>query len=364
MEAKYKNELLDFLKRKPPKHDIVVMPDFFLDRLISLKYNPIRFSSLITDIAERKGGSIDGIKQTELRGGNAINTTSALAALNIHATPIVCTNKLGLQWLEFYLEKYHVDLSHVKIMENASLTTALELVTEHGKANVMLRDLGSLENFGPSTLSEADYELIDNADFVCLFNWAGTRKYGTGLAESVFQRVKIRGKGKTYYDTADPIPNREKIPKLMDAVLKTDMVDFLSLNENEAICYASQLNPELLKHNAAERLDELAMEAGRVLAKRLPARIDLHTTSFSATFNGKNEVVVPAFNVKAIRATGAGDSWNAGNLIGYNDDLSDESRLSLANAVAAYYISDPEGNHPTRQDLIRFLEKHVTAFRR
>ena len=356
MNAGYKRELLNFLIAKTKKCNVIVMPDFFLDRLISLNYNTAHFSSVVADVAKRKGGSIDGVEQVELRGGNAINTAAALAALGIQVTPIVCTNKLGLQQLQFHFEKYHIDLSHIKMVEKASLTTALELTMENGKANVMLRDLGSLEDFGPSDLSETDNELIENADFICLFNWAGTKRYGTALAETIFKRAKTKGKGKTYYDTADPTPNKERIPKLVKDVLKTGNVDILSLNENEAICYASQLNPEVIKQNKAKHLDELAMEAGRVLARHLPARIDLHTTTFSATLNEKNEVVIPAFNVQAMRATGAGDSWNAGNIIGYNNGLSDESRLTLANAVAAYYVSDPEGNHPTRQDLIRFLE--------
>jgi hypothetical protein len=62
-------------------------------------------SSLVADIAKRKGGSIDGVEQVELRGGNPINTASALAALGIPVTPIVCTNKLGLQQLKFHLQK-------------------------------------------------------------------------------------------------------------------------------------------------------------------------------------------------------------------------------------------------------------------
>ena len=101
----------------------------------------------------------------------------------------------------------------------------------------------------------------------------------------------------------------------------------------------------------------MALDAARVLAKHLPARIDLHTTVFSATFTDKKEVVVPSLKVKALRATGAGDAWNAGNLIGDANALSDECRLALANAVAAYYICDPEGLHPTRRKLARFIEK-------
>jgi sugar/nucleoside kinase (ribokinase family) len=352
-----KDELLGFLKKDPEKCEVAVMPDFFHDRLINLDYDAAGFSSAIADIVERKGGSIDGIEQTDILGGNAINMASALAALGAYVTPIVCTNRLGVQQLKFYLEKYRVDLSHVKIAKKASLTTALELKTESGKANVMLRDLGSLADFGPSDLTESDYALVEDADYACLFNWAGTKKYGTELAKSVFGRVKTKGKGRTYYDTADPTPNQEKMPQLMKNVLKTNLLDVLSLNENEAICYASLLNDKIKLHFGKQRFDELALDAARILAKHFPARIDLHTTVFSATFSNEKEVVVPSFKVKALRATGAGDAWNAGNLIGDANALSDECRLALANAVATYYISDPDGLHPTRRKLARFIKK-------
>ena len=139
------------------KLEVVVMPDFFLDRLINLNCDEPGFFSMVADVAKRKGGSIDGIAQTDIRGGNAINTASALAALGVKVTPIVCTNKLGLQQIKFYLNQYRVDTSHIKISEKASLTTALELKTENGKANVMLRDLGSLADFGPANLTDDDY---------------------------------------------------------------------------------------------------------------------------------------------------------------------------------------------------------------
>jgi sugar/nucleoside kinase (ribokinase family) len=354
-----KDELLSFLKTVPTKLDVVVMPDFFLDRLINLNCDAPRFLSMITEVANRKGGSIDGIAQTDIRGGNALNTASALAALGATVTPIVCTNKLGLQQINFHLKRYRVDTSHIKLSKKASLTTALEFKTENGKANVMLRDLGALADFGPSNLTDDDYEVIERADYVCLFNWAGTKKFGTALAQTVFRRTKAKGKGKTYYDTADPTPNSDKIPELMEKVLKTRQVDILSVNENEAISYAALLNSEISEQHGKLRFDELAMESARVLAKYLQARIDLHTTSFSATFTAKSEAVVPAFKIKALRATGAGDAWNAGNILGDGNALSDECRLALANAVAACYLSSPEGTHPTRQRLVKFIESSV-----
>jgi hypothetical protein len=54
LRTECKNELMDFLKKDPETHRVVVMPDFFLDRLISLDYDVTRFSSSIADISERK----------------------------------------------------------------------------------------------------------------------------------------------------------------------------------------------------------------------------------------------------------------------------------------------------------------------
>ena len=118
------------MKNRFKEINVVVMPDFFLDRLISLNWNVNSFYRNLETVAKKKGGSIDGVVQTDLRGGNAVNTASALAALGVNATPIVCATKLGLQLIKFYLKPYKVDLSHVKIVDKASITTALELETD------------------------------------------------------------------------------------------------------------------------------------------------------------------------------------------------------------------------------------------
>jgi sugar/nucleoside kinase (ribokinase family) len=285
-----------------------------------------------------------------------VNVASALAALGAKVTPIVCTSKLGLQQLRFHLRRLRIDVSNVKVRSRASTTTALEFKSKDGKTNVMLRDLGSLADFGPADLTEDDYALIENADYVCLFNWAGTRKFGTELAETVFRHAKKAGRCKTFFDSADPSPNKEKIPELVERVLRAADVDVLSVNENEAVTYAALLDAEAIAGRKRMRFEQLAMESARVLAKRLSARIDLHTTEFSATITKKHEAVVPTFKVEALRATGAGDAWDAGNIVGDGNALSDECRLTLANAVAACYLSDPAGAHPTRRKLVKFLE--------
>jgi sugar/nucleoside kinase (ribokinase family) len=351
-----RNELLGFLKEDTKELEAVVLPDFFQDRLIALKEDAEHFFSAVANVVKRKGGSMDGIVQSDLSGGNALNTASALAALGAKVTPIVCTDEFGLHRINSHLKPYGVDMSHIKLVAKPSKTTALELETQNGTANVMLRDLGSLANFGPSDLTESDYSLIERADYTCVFNWAGTRKFGTQLAETVFRRAKEKGSGKTYFDTADPTPNKEKVQELVRNILKTRHVDILSVNENEAIIYARLLNQEIDRQKTELTFEELALEAARILATNLTARIDLHTTIFSATVTKKTEVVAPAFKIRPLRATGAGDAWNAGNMVADGNSLSDQARLALANAVSACYLIDPVGRHPNRQRLTKFIE--------
>jgi hypothetical protein len=62
MRVAYKDELLRFLKEDNGKH-IVVMPDFFLDRIISLCYDVKKFVAMLSSVTVRKGGSIDEVAQ-------------------------------------------------------------------------------------------------------------------------------------------------------------------------------------------------------------------------------------------------------------------------------------------------------------
>jgi sugar/nucleoside kinase (ribokinase family) len=355
------NELLGLLGDDFKVPRVVVMPDFFMDRVVDLDSDVAWFASKVSDIAGRKGGSMDGVLQADLRGGNAANVAAALLTLGAQVTPVICTSKFGLEQLRFHFRNQDIDLSHVKTFSKASVTTALEFKSSSGKANVMLRDLGSLSNFGPDDLSEEDYKLVEEADYVCVFNWAGTRQYGTRLAQKVFRRAKTKGKCKTYIAPADLLPNRDEIPGLVNMVLKDDRLDILSMNENEAVTFASFLNGGVVEQRKKMEFDELALLSAKILAKHFEARIDLHTTKWAATVTKKGAVSVPAFRVKTLRATGAGDAWDAGNLVGDANRLSDECRLTLANAVSACYLSNPKGVSPTRQELAEFLIRAKTT---
>jgi hypothetical protein len=220
-----KKELQAFLEKPSKSLHVVVMPDFFLDRLINLQWDTLDFSNQVALVAQRKGGSIDGVPQMDMKGGNAVNVASALSALNVKVTPIICTSEYGLQQLKYYFRNNPLDFSHAKIRSQASITTALELATQEGKSNVMLRDVGSLADFGPNDLTEQDFNLILDCDYCCVFNWVGTFNFGTALAENVFSKVKTNGRAKTYFDTADPTPHQKGIPELLEKVITTSNLD-------------------------------------------------------------------------------------------------------------------------------------------
>lgn len=357
-------ELLSHLSRlKPRSFSVVVMPDFFLDRFVSWKGDVRQFSRSILEVAKHKGGSIDNVAQMEFRGGNAVNTAAALAVLGVNVFPIVYTSKLGLNLLKLHLQPLNVDLSYVKVDGNASITTALEFTHRKEKVNIMLRDLGSLEKFSPSNLTDKDFALLEKTDYVCVFNWAGTRRHGTELAKTVFHHTKTKGRGKTYYDTADPLPNKLEIPRLVkEVLLRRNSIDVLSLNENEAITYTKQVVPKQTAKLQQQHKSMIvtAKECTKILAGKLASRIDLHTTTYSATFIKNKNAVVPAFRVKVLRATGAGDAWNAGNIYADANDFPLDLRLTFANAVAAYYLISPSGEHPQLHQLRRFLKKALS----
>jgi ribokinase len=325
-------DLIDQLKGlSPPGSKVVVMPHFCIDNLISYKGGYESFAESLEKIAQQGGGNISLPQDLQL-GGKAANCAKALSSLGITPSLIARTNEMGFIMLKHLLREYNMDLSHVKKDGDLAFTSSIELKG----ANIMISDAGSLSEFGPGNLTESDEDLIKDADYVFISDWGLNRK-GTELAQMVFRWVK-EGDGRTYFDPGDPSPKKEtmdsEIIRLIKDLIGRGLVDVLSLNPAEAEKFKG--------------IDYL----------RTLTRVDLHTKDYAMCFSGfKNTKKIPSFNVKPKRLTGAGDAWNAGNLFGEIMDLTHELRLLLANSVAAFYISDPQGKHPTISELIEFFEK-------
>lgn len=329
------------------RYHVVTLPDFFLDHFVRAP----PWSDCMPRwqaVHDRGGGNVATPGQHLGPGGNAANTALALARLGVRTHLITRTSPFGKVYLDQTLGRAGVDLHHVKADGQLAVTTALEFQDEHPR-NVMLSDPGSVAEFGPETLDANDWTLIEAADLVLVANWAQNRR-GSDLLEAVV-KVAAQGGRRTMVDTGDPSVRGGAVSDLRKRILPLEGLTHYALNENELTQLdGGELPTPKDQQEAARRLQQ---EGGG-------ASFDLHTASYSASYDGREETIVPTFAVKPQRVTGAGDAWNAGNILGHLAGFDAEARLTLANAVAAFYISGEDGTSPNLTDLVRWLETDPT----
>ncbi|MHB8586573.1 MAG: carbohydrate kinase family protein [Thermoplasmatota archaeon] len=318
------------------EYHVVCLPDFFLDHFVRLPpYSDA--STLMKAIHDRGGGNLPVTGQTLVSGGNAANTAKALARLGVRAHLIARTSHFGATLLHETLGRAGVDLSLVRSDGQLAITAALEYGSD--PRNVMLSDPGSVATFGPQDLDDNARTLIEAADGVLVANWTLARMHGTALAMEVF-RLARKGHALTYFDTGDPSARSPKeVRALLDALAANSDLDVFAMNDNELRFYGGEGEP---------------MDTAARLAKVVHCTIDVHTSKFAATWSTHGHHRVPTFPVTVQRATGAGDVWNAANLVCHMMQVEPEERLRFANACAGLYLAHEVGMPPTLVDALSF----------
>jgi len=321
------------------KHKVTVMPDFFIDYIVTINMELKKFYELLNKVAQGGGGNLT-VRGEIVRGGNAANTASALASLGVNVYLIVVTSRLGKVLLEYFTNGLPVNLDHVKISEQESKTVALELYFNSRRVNIMLSDPGSLKCFETSLLSDEDIRVIDQSEIIGVFNWNLNE-----CSNNLIKELRKLTSKPLFLDTSDPrVVSMDRINELL-RILANGVVDYLSLNENEVMFYASKLG-----YNTNDPL-----RAARYLYNMINVRkLYVHTPSLVAVL--PEDIVVKTLEVKPVRVTGAGDTWNAGIIAGLLLNLNTRDQLMLANALAACYITRVDGKHCKLEDLIKFIE--------
>lgn len=348
------SQLVSALKERlaeKPSFKVVAMPDFFLDYILAYPGKLDEMAKAMVAVAERGGGNIPGWKHFVGRGGNASNFSAQLLKLGANVSPIIETDDFGKLALSHFLKG--ADLSRVRSTGKLSRTLAFEAEYSARQVNIMASDPGSLSSFGPEKLDDEDKELIREADFVCIFNWNQNLK-GTDLAERVFQIAKTEGKGVTFFDPGDPTSRASEIPGLNERVLSKGLVDVLSVNENELTQLASAVAEETGAFDGEEA--NPLFQAASVFSM-LGSRVDLHTPAFSATFiDGQRERVLCSKSTP-LKVTGAGDAWNAGDILAQGMGLDHQERLVFANATAAAYMKRPDLDPCSLTEILQQVEE-------
>ncbi|MHA1949644.1 MAG: carbohydrate kinase family protein [Candidatus Thorarchaeota archaeon] len=332
----------------------VVLPDFFLDHFI-LTESFEMFISGLRKLAEQGGGNLLQNEQFIRRGGNALNTASALHTLGLDPKVILTTDEQGSTLLQALVDS-ELDLSHVHVDGRLSSTVSIETQYQGRKVNLMVSDSGSVREFSFSDLTEDDLATIRGSSLVALVSLNHNLK-GSELAHDLFKFVKESGDIVTFMDMGDPSSNPDLVRKLIKQVISEGVVDIVGLNENEVRWIAKSLSNDSKRWQDIHSKPLEWLKAAEFVSSETGIQVDLHTPYYTATIGNEQTTSIPVFTVESRVLCGAGDAWNAGDILGILLDLSPKNRLILANAVAALYVSSSSTSHPTLAEIVTFLEQ-------
>lgn len=341
--------IIEKLKQLNIVGSIVVMPDFFVDRVIRLESKEMLFESL-TEKAERGGGSIRGVPTADMKGGNAVNVAYCLAKLGVKVTLFTVADEIGAVMIRQAFSQFG-DKANLRIARGRSgFTTAFEFPHGQTRVNVMVSDTGDNAGFGPERIeSEEDRALLKNADGMMLTNWASNLK-GTELAEFAFRNSP------SAFHFIDPADVETRKLDFAQALSKlSGITDCLAINENECNSLADALKLE--KPLGPSFGPEDVKPASKIIAEKIGISVDLHTRAGSAWSNGRDSVFVHAIKVEARAITGAGDSWDAADMLGYLAGLDPRERLLFANCCASLYVRDEKAEPPTMNKVFELVER-------
>jgi ribokinase len=316
---------------------VCVLPDFFLDRIVSVSslrglYERLELKAL------SGGGSIRGIVQAEIKGGNATNLAYALSRLSVRTTLFCVGDSLARASLSS-----HPPGCRVRVIDGRpGYTVAVEFPFDGRHVNVMLSDVGDIARFDGRQLTRPDLAALRRSDCVAIVNWSANAK-GNELARNVFGLTGRKGR-LNFLDPADFSGTGTRLKGLAQNIINKGLLDVLSLNENEARVMAHTFAASRLRRSY-DRHD--IVRVSRLLHNSLSVKIDIHTPIGSASSTDEGDAWADSFGRISGFVTGAGDVWDAGDIIGHLLGSRIVDRLRFANACAHLCLSHKKARLPT-----------------
>ncbi|MGC1931846.1 MAG: PfkB family carbohydrate kinase [Candidatus Nitrosopolaris sp.] len=330
---------------------IVVMPDFFVDRVIKLRSKEEFFNS-INDKVRFGGGSIRGIPTADIKGGNAANVAYCLSKLGVKVTLFTVADDIGAAILRQSFSRFRESVNLLITSGRHGSTTAFELLNESGvRVNVMISDVGDNSNFGPDMVNSPEHlNYLKTSDAVVVVNWGSNLK-GTQLAEHAFKNSR---KSLHFIDPADIETRKQDFRDSLTHI--AELTDVLSINESEYNSLAEVAGLEHLELTKENIVDGVK-NAVKQLAEKIGISVDLHTRKGAAWSNGRETSFVRAIKVDVRTLTGAGDSWDSADIIGYLAGLNATERLTFSNATVSLYLRSQTAEPPTNNEVFELLER-------
>lgn len=281
------------------------------------------------------GETVLGTSFHTFSGGKGANQAFAAARLG---TPVSMLGKVGNDafgaQLRGSLQAAGVDTSAIE--EVATSSGIAQIVTASNGENVIVVVPGANAHLLPADL-DSHIELI--------------RRAGIILAQ-----LEIPMETVTHLAS---IARAENIPLMLDPAPAQPLprsvlaaVDWLTPNESEACTLLRIAVQELPVKELEGVADSLIQQGARNVALKLGGR-----GCYLGSADG-GRTLVPAFEVKAVDTTAAGDAFNGAFAVSLMEGNDRITSASWASAVAAISVTRPgaQPSMPTRAEVERFLE--------
>ncbi len=309
--------------------DIVVIGDINIDVNLTIPAYPMPgHEAIATSIQMHTGGS-------------AVNTAIALAQMDMDVGFIgrIGRDALASQALKD-LKKAGVDCSHIQVDPKVSTGLIFIAVTVDGE-RTMFGARGA-NAFTEATAIDPDY--FSNCRWIHL----------SGYSFLSYHQYKTVS---TVLDLAENSPyTRVSLDIGTEPALRarTQMMEVLPRLE---VIFPNETELALLSggRSIAESLDYL-LDGGRANAV-----VTKRGDRGSILAVGNKRLEVPAFNINVKDTTGAGDSFNAGVVLGRLVGLSWEASVALGNALGGLVTAqEGAGAHAINRNAVtRLIEKHL-----
>jgi len=321
---------------------ITVLPDFYLDILVDPRMSYQELVKEIDSVFSRGGGNLLGPEISFVAGGNGGNVAKTTAGLGANTTFISNSSPLGKLFIEFFLQPLGVNTN---VSTTGKVATSLILEIPHGDDinNVMLCSSGSVVDYSSKKLLEEQWDLLKASSAIAVTNAQNFEM--EDLVKAILDRTP-----KTTIvtvDYSDLTPHLDRINDFHDYHLDhpSHPPSLISGNENEFPILAKE--PKKTPEKATESLSNSYPEI--IFGLHMAKKVEIWK-------NGEQQAIEPSYKVSILKATGAGDNWHAGFLIGfYGLGMTYSEAARFSNAVAAYQIST--GKIGNLEETIEFINK-------
>lgn len=288
----------------------------------------------------RKGESITGLRSGFFTGGKGANQAVQAARLG---SEVYMIGKLGRDipgdTLLASLERSGVHTDFIKIDENEGTGSCAIMVDSNGD-NMIMTALGANHTIRAGEIEAAIARL---GEFDLLLLQLETSIESVEYALAAAKRIGIP-------IILNPAPAAEIPDSFFNGVT------FVTPNETETEAYTG-ITPSF------ENREETVEAAARLLVKGVKNVVFTLGSAGSFYTDGQRKIFAPAYPIKAVDATAAGDAFNAALACKIAGGAGIDEALSYANAAGAFAASRP-GAQPslgTAAEIEEFLKNNFAA---